>query len=292
MTAYFKIAVIIFTSFYFCFSVISSFAQAPQLTITEVFPDPKAVGDSDGEWFELYNPTDQGIPLKGVTVRDDGRDSYTIEEELTVSPKSYAVFCKNKNTAENGGVSCLYQYTKFSLANESDEIILENNGQIARLVYAKPTHPIKSGKSMELDGSTWHEATNQFGKGDYGTPGSGNSAPPVPTNIPEPTATSTPKPTKTPTIPPTIKPTEVDKVQAQVLAVEDIKVPEVTPQDDELMPTEEIENTIVDSKLESSAAAELKESSGVGKFFMWGGVLSMMGAIASFLWISNKGFSS
>jgi len=276
-------------SIIFVFFVVSSpsFAQNPQLTITEVSVDPKAVGDSDGEWFEIYNPSDQAVSLKNLVIKDEGKDSHTVESDLTINPKSYIVFCKNNNSEQNGGVNCAYQYSKFSLANESDEIILELHGEIARLVYSKSTHPVKSGKSMELDGSSWHESTNQFGKGDYGTPGSGNSAAATSTPIPQPTATDAPKPTKVPTA--TVKPTEVEKVQAQVLGDEDEEVPEIEPTDSELAQQTEIENSVVSSEQISSPTPEEKGTSNVGNYFVWGGVLSMMGAIGSFLWITNKG---
>ena len=272
--------------FVFFFIPSLSFAQTPQLTITEVFPDPKAVGDSDGEWFEIYNPSDQAYLLKDLVMKDEGRDTHKIETDLSIGPKNYLVFCKNKSSTENGGVNCAYQYSKFSLANESDEIILEKDGEITRLVYSKTSHPIKSGKSMELDGSSWHEATAQFGNGDYGTPGSGNSVAPTPTPLPQPTETPIPKPTKTPI--PTSKPTEVEKVSMGVLGEEDEDIPEVEPTSAEISQQSQVENAIVDSKPSVSPTDKVEEQSSVGNIFMWGGVLSMMGAIGSFLWITNR----
>src|SRR5512132_1185846 len=38
------------------------------LVITEVMPDPSKVGDTAGEWFELYNASADTIDLKGLEI--------------------------------------------------------------------------------------------------------------------------------------------------------------------------------------------------------------------------------
>jgi hypothetical protein len=275
---------------------LEALAQIPQLTISEVFADPKAVGDSDGEWFELYNPGDQDFNLNGVLLRDEGRDSHSIENDVILKPKEYAVFCKNGDSSQNGGVNCAYTYSKFNLANESDEIILEKEGEIARLVYSKSTHPIKSGASMEYGSGTWHFATAQFGNGDYGTPGSENSQASEPTSISTSTPVPTQKPTRTPT--PSKEPTKIPtkdqtptekQKQMHVLGDEVSLSNSDEPTRVLLNEAQAVTKSMSETQFETNSPTPTeKKTDGVSKFVMWGGVLSMMVSIGSFLIITNR----
>jgi hypothetical protein len=86
---------------------------------------------------------------------------------------------------------------------------------------------------------------------------------------------------------PTVKSTEIEKVQAQVLAEvddEELEEPTVVVQ----LPPTEIENIVVTTQPTYSPTSEAQGQAGISHFLMWGGVFSMMGAIGSFLWISNK----
>ena len=38
-----------------------------QIVITELMPNPKSAADTRGEWFELYNATDEQIELTDKT---------------------------------------------------------------------------------------------------------------------------------------------------------------------------------------------------------------------------------
>ena len=191
-------------------SVLSAvaYADTPVLIISEIMRDPDTVSDSDGEWFEIYYRGNEQIDINGMTIRDEGSDSHTISESVTMQPNSITVLCRNKDSAGNGGVLCTYQYNKFSLGNDDDEIILEKDGELKDSVsYDKTSFPDKAGASMELTdissdntvGGNWHTAYLPFGSGDYGTPGSANSALPTPTSEPTATPTKMPTPTKIPT---------------------------------------------------------------------------------------------
>jgi hypothetical protein len=59
------------------------------LLISEVMANPSALPDARGEWFELYNPTDHEINLRGIWIGDDGLDSHKIETDLLILPSEY-----------------------------------------------------------------------------------------------------------------------------------------------------------------------------------------------------------
>ena len=52
--------------------------------------NPSAVGDSEGEGFEVYNPTSLPIDMLGWTVMDNGVDSHTIASSVLVPAFGFA----------------------------------------------------------------------------------------------------------------------------------------------------------------------------------------------------------
>lgn len=160
------------------------------LIISEVLANPAAVSDSNGEWFEIFNPTANIINLNGLTISDDGSNSHIIEsiETLSIAPGNYFVLGNNDDSNTNGGYPADYRYASFSLANSSDQIIIaDNSTEIARLDYSglpfgnagisaelfmQALNPAQS--SYQL---TPQQSLYQFGLGDYGTPGSQGSIP-------------------------------------------------------------------------------------------------------------------
>jgi len=171
-------------------------ASSAEIIITEMMQNPAAVGDSDGEWFEIYNSDGSAVDLDGWTIRDDDSDSHTITGSVVVPAVSYAVLCRNSNPAVNGGVpTCAYQYgSSIALANGADEIVLLDGSmtEIDRVEYdGGPSFPDPNGASMELIGDpstvdnnagiNWGETpgTTTFGDGDAGSPGAQNPGFPV-----------------------------------------------------------------------------------------------------------------
>ena len=45
---------------------------AIEIVINEIMQNPSAVSDSNGEWFELHNPTAGAVDIDGWTVMDNG----------------------------------------------------------------------------------------------------------------------------------------------------------------------------------------------------------------------------
>ena len=160
----------------------------PPLVINEIMQNPAAVGDSDGEWFEIYNPTGTAVDINGWTIRDDGSDTHLINNggPLLVPAGGYAVLGNNANSGTNGGVSVDYSYNGgFFLSNSADELILEDTGsnEADRVEWdGGPAFPDPTGASMSLIdptldnnvGANWCTASTSYGDGDQGTPGSAN----------------------------------------------------------------------------------------------------------------------
>jgi len=149
------------------------------LYITEIMANPSAVSDSNGEWFELYNPGNDIFDLNGSSLSDNGSNYHLINSSLPllINPGEYFVFGKNGNTLENGGYNADYVYSNFTLANTADEIILTDPlGNILALEYQAGFVP--NGHSLELIAPDMQTANyintvnNSYGLGDFGTPGS------------------------------------------------------------------------------------------------------------------------
>ncbi|MEZ5196045.1 MAG: lamin tail domain-containing protein [Bacteroidales bacterium] len=50
----------------------------PDIIITEVMQNPDSVGDTSGEWFEVYNNTGIAVDMTGWVMKDLGTNSHTI----------------------------------------------------------------------------------------------------------------------------------------------------------------------------------------------------------------------
>jgi len=163
------------------------------LLITEIMANPNAVGDSRGEWFELYNPTSDSYALNGITLSDNGTDSHTIDNinDLIINPGQFFVLGRNGDNLLNGGYIADYVYSNFVLSNSEDEIILSDTiGNRLSLTYE--TGFTSVGASSELQSPemlirNYETTTNyNYGDGDLGTPGTGRIYSAV--TVPEPSS--------------------------------------------------------------------------------------------------------
>ena len=156
------------------------------IIINEIMQNPLAVGDSEGEWFEIYNNSDVEIDLNGFTIKDNDTDSHLITEETLIAPYSFALLGRNADSTVNGGLSVDYEYSGFTLANGADEILLIDSYGITvdSVAYdGGTTFPDPNGATMALlelnldnnIGGNWVEYDSlTYGDGDYGTPGEPN----------------------------------------------------------------------------------------------------------------------
>ena len=158
------------------------------IIINEIMQNPLAVGDSEGEWFEIYNNSYEEVNLNGFTIKDNDDDSHFITEETLIGPQSYAVLGRNADTTTNGGIILDYKYSNMNLANGADEILLIDpyGNTVDSITYdGGSTFPDPNGATMALlnlnldnnIGSSWVEYDSlTYGNGDYGTPGVSNFA--------------------------------------------------------------------------------------------------------------------
>ncbi|HEY3351918.1 MAG TPA: lamin tail domain-containing protein [Polyangia bacterium] len=163
------------------------------LVVSEIMMQPSHVSDAMGEWFEVYNPGDAPVNLRGWELKDTGPDLHTIATDVIVPAKGYAVLGNNQSYATNGGVVVNYQYANFILANPGndgkDEIILRANGvEIDRVTYNAgwitpgTSIALKRSKLTATDNNalaSWCFSTSAIAAAnpDQGTPGTANDCP-------------------------------------------------------------------------------------------------------------------
>ncbi|MEO1434408.1 MAG: DUF3616 domain-containing protein [Bacteroidota bacterium] len=168
-------------------------ANFGDVIITEIMQNPDAVGDGDGEWFELYNNTNATIDLNGWIIADQDIDAHTIDNggPLEIAPSAYLVLGINDDVATNGGVNVAYDYGatgSYFLSNSADEIYLitPQNTVIDSVKWDDGlTFPDPTGASMQLFalnldnnlGENWCEGQMPYGAGDLGTPNMENDCP-------------------------------------------------------------------------------------------------------------------
>ncbi|KQC07502.1 MAG: hypothetical protein APR54_00965 [Candidatus Cloacimonas sp. SDB] len=174
------------------FFSISEAAYLPDegaIIVNEIMKNPAAVGDTSGEWFEIYNTTNEVINLNGWIIKDADTDYHVITADLPVPPESFLVLGVNDDFNTNGGVEIDYMYDDLILANGDDEVIIcwiDGTTVIDEVYYNDADFPDPNGASMELKpefmnysdndiGSNWQEAVEVYGDGDLGTPGEMNS---------------------------------------------------------------------------------------------------------------------
>jgi hypothetical protein len=169
----------------------SAFASTvSDLLITEVMANPAALSDSLGEWFELYNPSEAEINLRGYSIGDDGARRHSFDSDLLILPGEYLTLARSSNP----GFEADYVYDSFALSNGGDEIVLRDGStELLRLDYGADF--AVAGQSRELQqlpmlasnyGLTL--ASLSYGAGDIGTPGTAGGALAPPSAVPLPAA--------------------------------------------------------------------------------------------------------
>jgi len=162
----------------------------PEIIITEIMQNPSDVSDADGEWFEVYNNGATDVDMNGWTIKDNGTNSHTISSSFVVPAHGFATLGIKSDQAINGGYTCDYQYSNFTLGNGDDEVILvlpDGVTEVDRVEYdGGAVWPDPTGASMVYtgfpnednnDGTKWvwasfRESTYPSATGtDKGSPG-------------------------------------------------------------------------------------------------------------------------
>ncbi|MFW2405681.1 MAG: lamin tail domain-containing protein [Gammaproteobacteria bacterium] len=168
------------------------------LVITEYLANPVGIGDTEAEYFEIYNTTNHEVDLTGLVVRDDGSNEFTVAGAM-IAPLSFAVFSNSDGAAL--GLTPTYVYgSRMSLTNGDDEIALyrPDDMLINKVAYddgdwfgAGIAHELVTIDAMLATltigptlGDDFIAATTPLPLGNFGSPGGpGNTlvqAPPVP----------------------------------------------------------------------------------------------------------------
>lgn len=159
------------------------------LVITEIMNNPGRTSDPDGEWFEVYNASDETLYLNGLLLESDPIESHVVNSEdlLVLPPGQFFVFGTNGDSTTNGGVNVNYVYEDVSLGNESDSLTLSAGDVILDSLAWDDgmTMPDPDGASLMVDAGfynstenddpdKWCAATESWDSGDAGSPGAEN----------------------------------------------------------------------------------------------------------------------
>lgn len=161
------------------------------LLITEIMYDPDALSDTEGEWLEVYNNTDETVNLNDLILRRGSNDAtHQISTDIELLPGEYAVLGRTATATDN--VDYVYG-SSISLPNAGEELILNTYGTdgtdgfiIFSVNYEADGFPSgTAGSSLQLSqgitnasqamlGTNWCESTQMYNTDDYGTPGAVN----------------------------------------------------------------------------------------------------------------------
>lgn len=162
-----------------------------ELLITEIMYDPALMSDTYGEWFEIYNNTDENINLENLAILRDGVFVHSVSEALVINPHAYFVLART----DTATAAPDYVYgSSLSLLNTVCELTISNfgtNGSDGAVIATVPydegnNFPGAVGASIQLSslhynvtdalsGTSWCLSTAVYGKGDLGTPGTANT---------------------------------------------------------------------------------------------------------------------
>lgn len=167
-------------------------AQAFQVVITEVLPDPSpAIGLPAEEFIELTNISGKSIDISGWQL-SNGRTRSTFPDSIYLPADSILIICATKSADQFIPFGRTLGLTQFpALSNEIDTIILSNaSGEtISVIAYSNNLYTMdypSSGRSLEMINlqyscslqNNWAPSTSDSG----GTPGKPNSPKDVPEN--------------------------------------------------------------------------------------------------------------
>jgi hypothetical protein len=152
------------------------------LVITELLPNPDAVPEADGEWFEVLALG--GGDLNGLELGKDGavEDTVTAEDCMPVTAGQYLVFARESDSVINGGLSQVDGLFAFALLNTSGNLFIGYGGQVHDAVTwtssgAGLSRSLGAGNfttTANDDEGLWCDGVGVYGAGDQGTPGEAN----------------------------------------------------------------------------------------------------------------------
>ncbi len=161
-----------------------------ELLITEIMFDPSALTDTEGEWIEIYNPSDHDINLRDLILKRDETNVHTITDSIVLSPGAFHILQKKETST--GALNSYVYGSDITLPNTGAVVSIFNAGTEATpgplvfsVDYGSAGFPSTSGASLCLSpskmnaaaavsGNSWCISTSAYSTGDLGTPGTGN----------------------------------------------------------------------------------------------------------------------
>ncbi len=153
------------------------------LVFSEFMPNPDAVGDEVGEWFELV--ATGSFDLNGVVAGTDPEDpkiNLVNEDCLSVSPGDRILFARSTDASVNGGLPAPDFTFSFGLSNGGATLFVGSGETVIDTITWTGS---ATGKSTSLDPAlesaaanddeeNWCDGKTAYGDGDLGTPGAAN----------------------------------------------------------------------------------------------------------------------
>lgn len=162
-----------------------------EIVFTEIMPDPDAISDSDGEWFEVFNTTGDELALSNCEFRD-ASNTYTVAAGTTVAAGAYFTVARSPMPGFTPDIDDL----NFGLNNGGDDLSLwcdDGTGTLQEIDSVSydggPDFPDPTGASISLDsdlgaptatlndvGANYCAGRTSYASGDLGTPGAANES--------------------------------------------------------------------------------------------------------------------
>ncbi len=190
-----------------CQAINGTLPSPGDVIFTEFMGDPDKTNDTDGEYIELYNTTDQDLTLFTLTVKDNETgskaNSFVIEDpNATIAAHSYAVLVANTDSTANGGISGGYALADSPLKNSPGasglviSLVRRDGTVIDDAYYGTPA--TGASQQLSLDAYTGSAtniaqanddathfcaatlASTGYTSGDLGSPGADNETCPAP----------------------------------------------------------------------------------------------------------------
>jgi hypothetical protein len=146
------------------------------LQLTEVMPNPDAVPDADGEWFEIH--TTAAFDLNGLQFGKNGVVEHTLSDPncLEVQADSWVAFAVDADPLVNCGVDPVAAvYEGLSLTNSAGNLFV-GHADVVLDEFSWATSPTGATLSRDLMADMWCPAVMPYGCGDLGTPAAANPA--------------------------------------------------------------------------------------------------------------------
>ncbi len=157
--------------------------EVGDLVFSEFMPNPDAVGDEVGEWFELV--ATGSFDLNGVVAGNDPESpkiNLTDENCLAVAPGDRLLFARSTDASVNGGLPAPDFTFSFGLSNGGatlfvgvDETVIDTitwTGSSAG--ESTSLDPALESAAANDDEANWCDGKTPYGDGDLGTPGAAN----------------------------------------------------------------------------------------------------------------------